>query len=132
MLYTFKASIIHREKDNFENGCIGGCITEFFGDDLEAITVQDKTLTGLIEGIQNRFNVKRDSILLNSCDELSRLDIQTYTKGFNAVKCSYNQHSEGFKAGKYDLYFNNITGYVTLEQDLDLESILLSEQTKEV
>jgi hypothetical protein len=131
MLYTFKASLIHREKDNFEQGCIGGSITEFFGDHLEDITLQDKTLTGLIKGIQNRFNVSRDDILLNSCDELSRLDIQTYTKGFRAIKCSYKQHSEGFKAGKYDLYLNNITGYVTLEQDLDLESILLSEQTKE-
>ncbi len=132
MLYTFKTSIIHREKVNFDQGCYGASITEFFGCELEDLTLQSKTLQGLIKEIKNYFKVDQDSILLNSCDELSRLDIQTYTKGFRAIKCSYKQHLEGFKAGKYGLYLNNITGYVTLEQDLDLESILSSEQTKEV
>lgn len=123
-MYLFTAHVVHREKDNFKNGCdFDSSVIQFFGSDLEELTIEGGSLKELVKNICKHFNVDLNSVLLNSCDELGRLDVQTYTKGTNAIKCSYNKYSEGFKDGKFDLYLNSITGTVTTSDPLNLCAI---------
>lgn len=113
-MFLFTANIVHREIDNFENGCDPhSSVTQFFGSDLEELNIEGESLKGLVKNICKHFNVDLNSVLLDSCEELGRLDVQTYTKGTSAIKCRYNSLKKGFKAGEYDLYLNNISGTVT-------------------
>lgn len=129
-MFLFTANVVHREKDNFENGCDPDTsITHFFGCDLEELTIEGKSLKELVKNICEHFNVDLNSILLDSCEELGRLDVQTYTKGTSAIKCRYNSLKKGFKAGEYDLYLNNISGTVTrTPEPLNLSAIWKDEK----
>jgi len=129
-MYTFTANVVHREIDVFSDGCqLEGGITQFFDyTDLEPVIITGETLMDLLKEIQKYFRVSRESLLLDSCEELGRLDVQTYTKGAKALKCSYRLLEDDFKSGKFNLYLNNISGTVTkTPEDLDLTAILESE-----
>lgn len=113
-MFIFTANIIHRELDIFDTGCDpDNSVTEFFGDHLPDLEIKGESLKDLVKNICKYFNVDVTATLLNSCDELGRLDVQTYTKGLKGVKCSYEKYREGFRSGKYGLYLNNICGTVT-------------------
>ena len=130
-MYTFTANIVNREIDVFSDGCqLEGGITQFFDYcDYSPLIFEAKTLSKLLTKIQKYFNVSRESILLNSCEELGRLDVQTYTKESKGLKCSYKRYEEDFKLGKINLYLNNISGTVTrTPEDIDLIEILKSEK----
>lgn len=129
-MFLFTANIVHRELDIFDTGCeIEGGITQFFGSHLEELEIEGESLKELLNNVCKYFNVDINSILLNSCDELGRLDVQTYTKGTTAIKCSYNKYAKAFKAGDHGLYLNNISGTVTrTAEPLDLCAILESEK----
>lgn len=118
----FKATfnLIHSELDNWENGCDFGSSTTRYIDEL---SFQSETLEQLLKDICKHFNVKTDSLLLNSCDEIGRIDVQTYTRSPNTVKCMYARNKEKFKAGGIDLYLNNISGNITQTLIIDLEGV---------
>lgn len=118
----FKATfdLIHSELDNWGNGCDFESGTSRFIDDL---TFQSETLEQLLKDICTYFNIKSDSLLLNSCEELGRIDVQTYTRSVNTVKCSYERNKAKFKSGEIDLYLNNISGNITQTLIVDLEGV---------
>ena len=128
-MFIFNASLVHREIDVFSDGCqLEGEITQFFGSEFDDIQITGDTLTELLAKIRKYFNVSRESLLIDSCEELGRLDIQTYTKTTKGLKCSYSRYEKDFKSGKIDLYLNNITGEVTKTgEPLNLTDILESE-----
>ena len=128
-MFLFTANLIHRELDIFDTGCDPDTgVTEFFGADLVHLELVGESLSELVNKVCKYFNVDITSILLNSCDELGRLDVQTYTKGTTAIKCSYDKYQETFKAGDHGMYLNNISGTVTQRVEaLDLTKILREE-----
>lgn len=133
-MYTLKLALVHSELDNHENGCDPDSNkTRFFGYEGELHdkrdTVEAETLEGLLKEVGKLFNVDwKQGLLLDSCEELGRLDVQTYTKGTQAIKCSYKRYESDFKSGKINLYLNNISGTVTkTPEGLNLTAILESE-----
>jgi len=108
-MFIAKFNLKISERDNFENGC------DPFNSNTRIINIEFESsdLSTLLREICKYFNVRIDSVLLNSCDELGRIDVQTYTKTLKGNKCSYDQYADGFKLGNYDLFLNCFIGRVT-------------------
>lgn len=104
---TFSLKI--SERDNYTNGCDPFNSHTSFIDDL---SFESDNLASLLSDICKHFNVTMNSIMLNSCDEIGRIDVQTYTKTLKGNKCTYNAHKKGFIDGKFDLYLNCFIGEI--------------------
>lgn len=134
MAYIFTANIIHRELNNWTNGCDpDSTITQFFGgrnlSEFLPIEITGDTLQQLLLEIQNRFKVSKEALLLNSCEELGRLDVQFYTDDVYNLSCQYKEHEQAYRDNEIDLYLCNLSGTVTRKiEDLDLEAIIKEEQ----
>ena len=129
MKKVFKAEfgLVHSDLDNYQNGCTGKGSSRF----IEPIVLKAETLSRLIEIVCKHFNVEKDALLLNSCEELGRVDVQTYTKTLNSLRCQYYSNKIKYMEGIIPLYLNNISGYITVQAEgFDLESILNNENTK--
>ena len=131
-IYSVIFGIVHSELANFENGCNPSTSKGRFLD--EPMIFEASTLKELLREVKKVFNVSQESLLLNSCDEMGRLDVQTYSKTLDGLRDTYNIHKSGFRSGSYDLWLNDITGKVTkttipdlkheLAQDKALENII--------
>lgn len=108
------------ELDSFENGCHGKSQYESVRASdwsCEADSFQD-----LIDNLKREFKAtSNDDFLLNSCDELGRLDLQVYQReAFNCARVS-EASIESWKAGKIDLYLTCYTFQVSIVQtEIDL------------
>lgn len=111
------------EKDKYLKGCYGETLHEWGKIDIKA-----STITKLLQKLQEEFNCTRDDILLNSCDELGRIDVQVLQlKAFNRHKISEKNYNK-FKNGEIDLWFTTYTVYVEMTvSEIDLEEILQDE-----
>lgn len=83
------------ELDNYENGCIGECNChsgdyDFESETIEGLIVQLKEFTG------------HDDVLINSCDEDGRIDIQGMEDRNSMV--ANDCQLEAWRAGRIDLY----------------------------
>ena len=94
------------EEDNFEKGCIG---------DAQYNDGQDRFCSNTLQGVidlANRFtgNDDKENILLNSCDEIGRLDVQVM-EDENGTPAGKMQ-TESWKQGKTRLWLVCYTFYV--------------------
>lgn len=105
--YTATFNIVHSDLDTWGEGCAAQGVTNFIETKIEATTIN-----GLLAKIAKRYNVEVEHLLLNSCDEMGRIDVQTYTKTIGPVKCTYQHYKEEFQKGNISLYLNNISGTV--------------------
>lgn len=115
MKYQAKFTLKISERDNFSEGCDPFTSETQFIDDL---TFQSENMAQLLKNICNHFNVRINSVLLNSCDEIGRIDVQTYTKTLSGNKCTYHKYEQGFKNGEFDLWLNCFVGEVTTIPEL--------------
>lgn len=124
--YIVQGYMAIAELDNYEDGCHGQSQMEF----LKAGEWNCKadTLKELVQKLNSEFNGDDNSVLLNSCEKLGRIDIQVWQR--QAFECSKPSAKtlENWKAGKIDLY---LTTYIFNVQqvtiDLDLQTIFDSE-----
>ncbi|MCP4393403.1 MAG: hypothetical protein GY804_03920 [Alphaproteobacteria bacterium] len=116
--YMVMFSLVHSELDNFKEGCDPSTSSSRFLD--EPLTFEANTLKELLKEIKKFFNVSQDGLLLNSCDEIGRLDVQTYSLTLDGLRCSYNRTVSEFRTGKRNLWLNNISGEVTKIESPDL------------
>ena len=117
--YQVTFNLIFREQDHYNEGCDPDSgITEWLD---EPIIIESETIPELLKAVQAHFNVGSNGLLLNSCDEIGRLDVQTYTKGSKGVKCAYKRYKEAFQLDQCALWLNNISGAVVkLPETVDL------------
>lgn len=129
MKKVFKAEfgLVFSDLSNYGEGCIDKGSSRF----IEPIVLKAETLSRLIEIVCKHFNTEEDALLLNSCEELGRIDVQTYTKTLNSLRCQYYSNKVRYINGFIPLYLNNISGYITVQAEgFDLESVLNNENTK--
>ena len=115
MKFKIVFDLVFREMDNFKNGCCGDSLSESLN---QSIVIESNSKNNLIEMVCKRFNVTRDSVLINACGEIGRIDVQTYTKTKKGIKCGYKRYQDGFKNGDYNLWLNCFTGSVVLSPQL--------------
>ncbi len=109
---------VHSELDNYQTGCNPDTSSSRFL--VEPIVFEASTLKELLKEVKKLFNVSQKSLLLNSCGECGRLDVQTYSLTVDGLRCSYNRVKSDFEAGKRALWLNNISGHVTKTTKPDL------------
>jgi hypothetical protein len=121
--FRISFNTIHRQRDQFNEGCDPESgISEWL--DVPIIFESD-TIPELLEQVQSHFNVSASGILINACDEIGRVDVQTYTKGTKGVKCAYSRYKEAFKRDQCDLWLNDISGtIVKLPEAVDLSEFV--------
>lgn len=106
------------EVDDFENGCDPDTSQSYFDTQFN---IQAETELELVEKVKGFFNTEDDSIVLNSCDEDGRIDVQLmedeegcqptkqelaqWKKGKKKLFCStyslYTEKTETFKFSKH-------------------------------
>lgn len=94
-MFIVRGFIKSIELDNYENGCTGE-YSSYSGKDI----FQAETIRDLIEQLKNFTG--HDDILINSCEEDGRIDIQGMEDG-NSMVASDCQ-LEAWRAGTIDLY----------------------------
>lgn len=96
----FKSS----EEDNYRDGCL----PESASNSIIDVTFTNNTLAGLLEDLKNFTSC--DDILLNSCEEVGRVDLQGYETlaGYKATDTDY----EAWKNAKKKLFYVTYTAYV--------------------
>ncbi len=109
---------VHSELDSYGKGCDPATSNCRFLE--EPLTFEADTLKELLKDIKKFFNVSQDSLLLNSCEEIGRLDVQTYSLTLDGLRCSYNRTIDEYKTGKRNLWLNDICGHVTKIESPDL------------
>lgn len=117
-LYKVEFDIVHRALDIFNDGCQPGTAISHW---VEPIVCTSGTLDGLLDTVREYFNVDKDSLLLNSCDEVGRLDVQTYTTGAYGIQCVFKKHKGAFESGARNLWLNDFSGVVTVTHAVDLQ-----------
>ena len=107
------------EQDNFNEGCYGPAKNEFAS--AREFTRTNTTLDGLIADLCKELRAESESVLINSCSEIGRVDIQvTQREPFRASRVSENTMAE-FRAGTRDLWATTYTFSVRIEEtDFDL------------
>jgi hypothetical protein len=97
------------EEDSYEEGCLPNTCKSFEYN----VTLRGDTLQELIKEIVDHFDIRKDYILFNSCDEIGRVDIQTSedVRG-NQVEVEEWSGYDAWKQGTRKLYactyFGNI------------------------
>ena len=111
----------YAEVDNFENGCLSeGGKNEFMP--ASGWECKADSFPELLDNLKREFKATSDDdFLLNSCDELGRLDLQVYQReAFNCANVS-EASMKAWKAGTMDLYLTCYTfqvSFVVTEIDL--------------
>ena len=92
------------EEDSYKDGCL----PESASNSIIDVTFTNNTLAGLLEELKNFTGC--DDILLNSCDEIGRVDLQGYEtlEGYKATDNEY----EAWKNAKKKLFHTTYTAYV--------------------
>ena len=104
--HTGKCYIKMREQDNYNEGCnLGTCKMEHISQTYKA-----DSLSELLDLLAKRFKVEKDAFLLNSCEDVGRVDIQTMETA-KGKKPSDNE-MEQWKRGELDLYACTYTFYI--------------------
>ncbi len=125
--YSIVFMLVHSELDNYEKGCNPSTAKGRF---LETpIAFEAPTLKELFKEIKIYFNVSQEALILNSGDEIGRLDVQTYSLTLDGLRCSNHKKrvQKKFKSGKLDLWLNDISGHVTKTTTPDLKWELKNE-----
>lgn len=125
--YVVKGFIAHSQKDNWENGCIGQTQTQFVnGRDWEC---SSSTLQSLLAALCDEFSAPMESVSLDACEELGRLDIQVnQLKPFECAKLS-NKSLEKWKRGEIDVWLTDYTFHVIrIEEEFSLTNVLEEEK----
>lgn len=108
--YQVTFNLIFREQAHYNEGCAPDSgTTEWLAD---PIFIEANTVLELLKAVQAHFKVTPESISLDSCDEIGRVDVQTYTKSPKGVKCTYKRYKGGFQLEQYSLWLNTIIGEV--------------------
>ena len=85
--YEACGGLKHFEEDTYEDGCN----PDTGGSSCVDIDFKSDSIGGLLKKIKEYFDVDNDSLLLNSCEEVGRIDIQVL------------ENAEGYKALKSDI-----------------------------
>ena len=102
----------HATKDNWENGCVLDSTTKILEiDDEYVLSSSLEYLINLCMEFTKQTN--KQNVLLNSCDEIGRLDIQ-----FNTLKPHvFNKLTDASKArwqkGEIDTYLHDVSFTIT-------------------
>ena len=119
MEYLAQATIAFSEEDEYLNGCILGTSRDYY---LEEEFKADN-LGNLLQFITEYYNVTKENLTLNSCDEIGRLDLtrmETKPFGPKANEESLKLWREGKKKLYYTVYSFRISRieYVDLEKEI--------------
>jgi len=123
--YEIDKGLRFREEDIFESGCIDNG-----GTYVERWRASAGTLDQLIEMIMEHCGTEdKKNVLLNSCDEKGRIDVQVYETedGTTATEADMAQ----WKKGKCRLWLTNYSFHVERvqrESDLDLSMLVSNVQ----
>ena len=99
--YRIKGYIAHSEIDNWDQGCIGTTKTEW-GD---WYSIEADSIAGLLEKLSQDFCAASNAdVLLDSCDEDGRIDLQVWQAGAFEVGNVDEDLIANWKAGKIDLW----------------------------
>jgi len=110
-----KLQLVSSELDHWENGCTGEHSINLW--DLEFISDTEQEL---IEKITSHFEITKDYLQFNSCDETGRLDVQLQTlKQFDEFQLSKNQLKE-FKLGNIEAYLTTFSFQVFEQKPFNL------------
>lgn len=130
-IYRVAGYLAHSEQDNYEIGCHSKCLTEFMS--KSDFTMCANSLDELIEGLRIDFCANDiNDFLLNSCEELGRLDLQVLQREpFKTAKPN-NKTMQEWKDGKFDLWLTCYTFHVEIVQcEIDLQAIFESENNND-
>lgn len=105
-MYVTNGNIKSVEEDDFLEGCIP---ETYFLVELN-VSFKSKTKKEIIEKIKRFYNVNDDDILLNSCDEAGRVDIQILENEYGEK--ADNEEIEKWKKGNVKLYLATYTHIV--------------------
>lgn len=96
------------EEDNYERGCEGGGSSYVYDHSFDAASEE-----ALIGFVCNHFDVERDAIELNACEEDGRIDIARME---DANGCNASQSEiESWKKGKTRLWHVVYTGQLEIK-----------------
>lgn len=110
-LYVIEGYIAHSEVDDFEQGCIGPCETQFFQDKFSAPSLKE-----LLELLSVEFKCPIENMELNSCEEPGRIDIQVMqSQPFAIAKVSEAKQAK-WRNGETKLYLTDYSMQVVIEQ----------------
>jgi len=106
------------EEDDFENGCLDGGHIFDLGIQFKSSCVRE-----LIEQIKAHYGVDDDEIMLNSCKDIGRIDIQKLEDGDSRELTKANERL--WKQGKIKAYNVIYTYYVykVQREEVDLNDI---------
>lgn len=98
----------HSEEDNFEQGCIGPANSYTYEQSFDASSEQH-----LLELIMVHFDVERDALELNACEEDGRIDVAR-------MECedgtkAYESDIAAWKAGNKKLFYTVYTGQLEIK-----------------
>ncbi len=71
-MFIAQGTLKFTEEDDYQNGCN----PESSQTELNCLSFESDTIQGLVMEIKEFFEVTADDVLLNSCDEVGRLDVQ--------------------------------------------------------
>jgi hypothetical protein len=105
------------EEDSWEHGCVSGTARSW----VYAQKFKAGSLDELISMMKDHFDVESSAILIDSCDENGRIDVQRMENGQSNVPCE-SEISE-WKKGKLTLWCVTYTYYVEV---IDRRTVKLS------
>jgi hypothetical protein len=103
--YEINGFLKYAERDNWENGCLGGG-QEFWID----MRLSDSSISGLKNKILSFIGAPDDAMDCDACEEAGRIDIQK-TENDDGLDPSSREEA-AFKAGEIDLWAATYTCHV--------------------
>jgi len=102
------------EVDDYEEGCQPETArTGFIKPQDMGLSVYYATPTGCLKDVMSTLNAAADTLSLNSCGEIGRLDIQKLSTRRGSFHNPSTDTMDKWKRGEKTLYFQNITLYIT-------------------
>ncbi len=120
MINTYIATCVirHTEQDIYTDGCQPHTSVSYWMNDK----VEAQELNELVNLIKKKHKVGNGALLLNSCDEVGRLDVQLYTTENGSTMVSKKLLAL-WKEAKAVLYLTIFTYHITRLIDVDLSTI---------
>ena len=103
-MYMINGFLKFAEKDNFDQGCDPDTALNASID----VSFTSDTIDGILDQVRSFFGVNDENLLLNSCEENGRIDIQI-TENNNGDQPSIDE-LERFKRGDLDLWAVTYSG----------------------
>lgn len=104
-IYYIEGFLAFSDPDTYDKGCDPFRSKSHFD---PAFRCEAATLEGLISELCQEFHCGRDCILLDSCDEEGRLDLQVYQSSpFSVHKVSNKVNSEWLAGKRKELWLTN-------------------------